>query len=125
MNPNQDVIEQSIDKIFDEIAQLSIEIENVGQVAQQIDAIARQTNLLALNATIEAARAGDAGKGFAVVAGEVKQLAGQTSQATTEIGGIVQSLSSHVEQLKTISTKARNGLPSNDTSFDAELEVES
>nr|WP_085904400.1 methyl-accepting chemotaxis protein [Kiloniella majae] len=125
MNPNTGVIEQSIDKIFDEIAQLSIEIENVGQVAQQIDAIARQTNLLALNATIEAARAGDAGKGFAVVAGEVKQLAGQTSQATTEIGGIVQSLSSHVDQLKTISTKARDGLPSSDASSDMDAEAQS
>ncbi|MFD2206312.1 methyl-accepting chemotaxis protein [Kiloniella antarctica] len=114
MNSNQGVLEQSIDKIFEEIAQLSVEIENVGNVAQQIDAIARQTNLLALNATIEAARAGDAGKGFAVVAGEVKQLAGQTSQATTEIGGIVQSLSSHVEQLKVISTKAKDGLPTAD-----------
>ncbi|MEH6630832.1 MAG: methyl-accepting chemotaxis protein [Halopseudomonas aestusnigri] len=110
MNSNQGVLAQSVEKIFEEIAQLSIEIENVGNVAQQIDAIARQTNLLALNATIEAARAGDAGKGFAVVAGEVKQLAGQTSQATTEIGGIVQSLTSHVEQLKVISTKAKGDL---------------
>ncbi|WP_299380888.1 methyl-accepting chemotaxis protein [uncultured Kiloniella sp.] len=123
MNPNPGVIEQSIDKIFDEIAQLSIEIENVGQVAQQIDAIARQTNLLALNATIEAARAGDAGKGFAVVAGEVKQLAGQTSQATTEIGGIVQSLSSHVEQLKNISAKAKDGLPTSEAPSDMAVEA--
>jgi len=50
-----------------------------------IKAVADQTNLLALNATIEASAAGDAGRGFAVVANEVKDLARQTTQATSEI----------------------------------------
>jgi methyl-accepting chemotaxis protein len=59
--------------------------ESIGQVAELIRAIAAQTNLLALNATIEAARAGEAGRGFAVVAQEVKTLAGQTAQATSQI----------------------------------------
>jgi methyl-accepting chemotaxis protein len=46
--------------------------------------VATKTNLLALNATIEAARVGEHGKGFAVVASEVKQLAQQTSAATSD-----------------------------------------
>ncbi|HTH96422.1 MAG TPA: methyl-accepting chemotaxis protein [Stellaceae bacterium] len=64
---------------------LSERAQNIGQVINLISGIASQTNLLALNATIEAARAGEAGKGFAVVASEVKNLAGQTNQATSEI----------------------------------------
>ncbi len=59
--------------------------DKIGKVVGLIQAVAAQTNLLALNATIEAARAGEAGRGFAVVASEVKNLAGQTAQATEEI----------------------------------------
>ncbi|GAB3116807.1 globin-coupled sensor protein [Novispirillum itersonii] len=66
---------------------LSTSVDRIGTVVRLISDIASQTNLLALNATIEAARAGSAGKGFAVVAGEVKSLAGQTAQATSEISG--------------------------------------
>jgi methyl-accepting chemotaxis protein len=64
---------------------LSAASSEVGDIVKLITAIAEQTNLLALNATIEAARAGDAGKGFAVVATEVKDLAQETAQATSDI----------------------------------------
>jgi len=63
--------------------------DKIGLIVKMIEDIAGQTNLLALNATIEAARAGEAGKGFAVVAQEVKNLAAQSSKATSEISSYV------------------------------------
>lgn len=64
----------------------------VGAVMRTINAIAEQTKLLALNATIEAARAGEAGRGFAVVANEVKNLARETAEATTDIASRIEAI---------------------------------
>jgi methyl-accepting chemotaxis protein len=74
------------------MGKLSEAAEEVGQVVDLITSIATQTNLLALNATIEAARAGEAGRGFAVVANEVKNLANQTANATSQISGRVTTM---------------------------------
>ncbi|WP_380169026.1 methyl-accepting chemotaxis protein [Jannaschia sp. R86511] len=72
---------------------------DIDGVVTAIASIAAQTRLLALNATIEAARAAEAGRGFAVVANEVKELAGQTSEATESATTHVGAVRAHAEQV--------------------------
>jgi len=81
-----------------EMADLKSATNQIHKIIESIQNIADQTNLLALNATIEAARAGDAGKGFAVVANEIKELARQTADSTTEITSLINGLTSRVQR---------------------------
>ncbi len=74
-------------------------VSKINELTAAIMSISSQTSLLALNANIEAARAGDAGKGFAVVATEIGSLANQSSEAVSNINGIVSEVNEVVARM--------------------------
>ncbi|QAY77557.1 methyl-accepting chemotaxis protein [Sphingosinicella sp. BN140058] len=76
----------------DRMRRLAGSAEEIVDVTELIDDIARRTRMLAINASIEAARAGEAGRGFTIVAGEVKALAAQTRNAAATIKDRVQQI---------------------------------
>ncbi len=87
---------EAVNSTANRIELLKNETGKIHSITESIQGIADQTNLLALNATIEAARAGEAGKGFAVVANEIKELAKQTADSTTEITTLLSDFTSQV-----------------------------
>ncbi|MDR9498118.1 MAG: methyl-accepting chemotaxis protein [Hydrogenovibrio sp.] len=88
------VVHRTIESI-NEINEASTKIS---EITSLIDSIAFQTNLLALNAAVEAARAGEHGRGFAVVAGEVRSLAGKSSDAAKDIRGLIDNTVEKVQE---------------------------
>lgn len=82
-------IREQMEVIAQTVVRLSEQSQSIGGIIASVTDIADQSNLLAVNAAIEAARAGEQGKGFAVVAQEIRNLAEQSKQSTTQVRNIL------------------------------------
>ena len=78
-------IREQMESIAESVVRLSEQGQAIGEIIATVNDLAEQSNLLAVNAALEASRAGEVGKEFAVVAQEVKSLAEQSRQATTQV----------------------------------------
>ena len=85
-------IQTQVESIAESIVRLSEQCLTIGEIIATVNDLAEQSNLLAVNAAIEAAKAGEYGKGFAVVAQEVKRLAEQSKEATTQVRAILNDI---------------------------------
>lgn len=79
-----DISDKSISSIH-KINDMTVHMESMFSILDDVQKLAEQTNLLALNAAIEAARAGEVGRGFAVVADEVRSLSVTSATLNQEI----------------------------------------
>jgi methyl-accepting chemotaxis protein len=86
------LIKEQVELIAENILTLSNQTQQIGEIIAAVNEIASQSNMLALNASVEAARAGEHGKGFAVVATEVRSLAEQSRQATSQVKAILSEI---------------------------------
>jgi hypothetical protein len=71
--------------------------KEIDSIISFIADIAQQSNLLGLNAAIEAARAGEHGRTFSVVAQEIRKLANNSRDATTQVSDSLLKIGSGID----------------------------
>lgn len=84
-----DAIRDQAQAVAQNIIGLSEKTQAIGEIIMTVNDISERSHLLALNAAIEAAAAGEQGRSFAVVAGEMKTLADQAKDATSQVRSIL------------------------------------
>lgn len=84
-----DAIREQAQAVAENIVALSEKTQAVGEIISTVNDISERSHLLALNAAIEAAAAGESGRSFAVVAAEMKLLADQAKEATSQVRSIL------------------------------------
>lgn len=84
-----DAIREQAEAVAENIVALSEKTQAIGDIIATVNDISERSHLLALNAAIEAAAAGEHGRSFSVVASEMKMLADQAKDATSQVRSIL------------------------------------
>lgn len=92
-------IRETVTETSQKVKRLGESSQSISKVVNLIGTFTAQTNLIALKASIEAARAGEEGRGFAVLADEVRSLARQSAQATSEIESLVTAIQAETNEV--------------------------
>lgn len=82
-----------------EILGLGQKSQEISRVMEIINTLADQTRLIAFNAALEASSAGETGRRFGVVAAEIRRLADNVTQSTTEIESRVSEIQDAIGRL--------------------------
>ena len=105
-----EVSNRQMEEMLLAVGEISEKTEQIRAINNTIEEIAFQTNILALNAAVEAAHAGESGKGFAVVAGEVRRLAGKSTEAVKRTSLLIDGTVEAVEKGRKIANATAESL---------------
>ncbi|NQU64299.1 MAG: methyl-accepting chemotaxis protein [SAR324 cluster bacterium] len=111
-------IENSSETSTKEIIELSNHSKKINNVMDIINGVADQTKLIAFNASLEASSAGEAGKRFSVVAVEIRRLADNVMESTSEIRATIKNINESVERLLIYSEKGSQDIQEGISSLD-------
>jgi methyl-accepting chemotaxis protein len=110
MKTKMSQIERSSETSIKEIVELNEHSKKINNIMNIINNIADQTKLIAFNASLEASSAGEAGKRFSVVAVEIRRLADNVMESTSEIRATIKNINESVERLLIYSEKGSSDI---------------
>ena len=99
-------IRQQAGEVAENIVSLTEKTRSIGEIIATVKDISERSNLLAFNASIEAAAAGEHGETFSVVAEEIKRLADQAKNATTQVRTLLEDVQQGISKAVMLTEEA-------------------
>lgn len=91
--------------------------QSIYTVIEYIDEVSKKTNMLSLNASIEAARAGEYGKGFMVITQEIKRLAEQSVEFSSNIKTLLSEIKENIRAIENTTSDSSNSIASTNSAL--------